>query len=130
MMSLMLEDPLCFLAFCLLLLYLQDLVSFLIRRSTDNIRKYHYWVENVDSKYSRSKKFSIVQLSEAYLPGWLIIIGNFPRYLNTALLIVAIRFLPAGWAFWMLMLVVASLSVLEYLVSQILKSWCRRRNIQ
>jgi len=74
-------NPLIVFPVALLFVYLIDIVSILIRRSTHGVRKHHHWLHRLKHTQVNAEKLSTAELSEQYLPGNKWVIGSLPNHL-------------------------------------------------
>jgi len=113
----------------ILFLYLLDVCSILIRRSTTSIRGSHHWANKLQPIEIDAREYSIIEVSEQYLPGYTGLIGSLPGHLSIASLI---AYMSVEWENPYLQIIIALLIfyVVSYIATHVLLSYCRGKSNQ
>ncbi len=116
--------PLLIIPFLLLALYSMDVISILLRRSTQSIRKSHHWAQQLENLDPTSSTNEVSVKSAQYLPGWKFVFGSLPRYLATSAMMYVILNHQDNTGFWIFIAVIPVYCAIDFSLCFLLKSYC------
>ena len=108
----------------LAILYAFDLIRIGFTRSTNGIRKLHYWIEKIPSLEEENPNADIATKSYQYLPNYKVFLGSFPRYASVLSMILMFEYYPDLDFRYQLVIGLSLFFGVDYILSKTLRYYC------